>query len=499
MELIMLYIEVCTLIFSDNMRRELVVFSIILMLLIVVYVVQTTELRSEVSRLKSENEVLRKTYEFQIDQIRVYYESRISELQDEVGRLSILNDELREDYESKISQLQVEIKKLITLSEELKNDYESRIDQLRRSYEFQVSQLQVEVNRLNNLNNLLKESYESQIKALNNEINKLNVLNEELKRSYESQIDQLKGEVESLTAMNYELRKNLTYYMDLLSKLNSEYYTVISDYESQISKLRYELTKLQYKLKYAVFPVELFIMSQDEINNFLIKSITSVSNLSKQFETKQSVNELLMRVFEYTANNTYYQYDSIAIRSENVVGGNYWKLANETLIDLGGDCEDLAVLTYSLIKPYINHTYLLGWYNNETGHVAVITYINRYWYIIDPAGNWLNNYKLMIRLTIKDRVGREWIWWLSPIYIHPDIKKSGLQNGYIIYEWREGSKTLTEIEGYSDITRLLQDWLNYWRGLAGDKPNLVMIDINIFYKDLTLNELTQKLIEVTKT
>jgi len=499
MELIMLYIEVCTLIFSDNMRRELVVFSIILMLLIVVYVVQTTELRSEVSRLKSENEVLRKTYEFQIDQIRVYYESRISELQDEVGRLSILNDELREDYESKISQLQVEIKKLITLSEELKNDYESRIDQLRRSYEFQVSQLQVEVNRLNNLNNLLKESYESQIKALNNEINKLNVLNEELKRSYESQIDQLKGEVESLTAMNYELRKNLTYYMDLLSKLNSEYYTVISDYESQISKLRYELTKLQYKLKYAVFPVELFIMSQDEINNFLIKSITSVSNLSKQFETKQSVNELLMRVFEYTANNTYYQYDSIAIRSENVVGGNYWKLANETLIDLGGDCEDLAVLTYSLIKPYINHTYLVEWYDDKTGHVAVITYINRYWYIIDPAGNWLNNYKLMIRLTIKDRVGREWIWWLSPIYIHPDIKKSGLQNGYIIYEWREGSKTLTEIEGYSDITRLLQDWLNYWRGLAGDKPNLVMIDINIFYKDLTLNELTQKLIEVTKT
>lgn len=46
----MLYIEVCTLIFSDNMRRELVVFLIILVLLVVVYIVQTTELRSDVSR-----------------------------------------------------------------------------------------------------------------------------------------------------------------------------------------------------------------------------------------------------------------------------------------------------------------------------------------------------------------------------------------------------------------------------------------------------------------
>jgi len=336
-----------------------------------------------------------------------------------------------------------------------------------------VLELQSEVERLKSENEILRKSYESQIN--------------QLRIGYEAQINQLRNEVDRLNTLNDILRKNLTYYIDALSKLSSEY-----------SATQYELVNLQNKLKSAVFPVELLTMSQYEVNNFLIKSLTSVINISKELP-KPSVEEFLMKVFEYIMNNTYYQYDSIAIRSENVVGGNYWKLANETLIDLGGDCEDLAVLTYSLIKPYINHTYLLGWYNNETGHVAVITYINRYWYIIDPAGNWLNNYKLMIRLTIKDRVGREWIWWLSPIYIHPDIKKSGLQNGYIIYEWREGSKTLTEIEGYSDITRLLQDWLNYWRGLAGDKPNLVMIDINIFYKDLTLNELTQKLIEVTKT
>jgi len=335
-----------------------------------------------------------------------------------------------------------------------------------------VLELQSEVERLKSENEILRKSYESQIN--------------QLRIGYEAQINQLRNEVDRLNTLNDILRKNLTYYIDALSKLSSEY-----------SATQYELVNLQNKLKSAVFPVELLTMSQYEVNNFLIKSLTSVINISKELP-KPSVEEFLMKVFEYIMNNTYYQYDSIAIRSENVVGGNYWKLANETLIDLGGDCEDLAVLTYSLIKPYINHTYLLGWYNNETGHVAVITYINRYWYIIDPAGNWLNNYKLMIRLTIKDRVGREWVWWLSPIDIHPDTKKLGFQHSFFTYEWMKDNKIVTIVKGYSDLTQLLQDWLNYWKEKAGDKPKLALIDIHTFYKDLTLNELIQKLSELIK-
>jgi len=471
-----------------HMRRELAIFLTILTLLVIVYVVQVVGLQSEVSRLRSENEVLRNTYE-----------SRINQLQNDVDRLSSLNEELRRNYELQINQLQDEIKRLTALNEELRNAYESQINQLKRDYELQISQLQVEVNRLNNLNEVLKKNYESQIEVLNKEINRLNTLNEELKKNYESQIDLLKSEIENLTNVNYELRKNLTYYMDLLSKLNSDYYTVLSGYESQINQLRYELTNLQYRLKYAVFPAELFTMSQDEVNNFLIKSINSVSNLSRRFETRLSVNEFLMNVFEYVMNSTYYQYDSIAIRSENVTEGDYWKLANETLVDLGGDCEDLAVLVYSIIKPYINNTYLIGWSSNVTGHVAVITYVNRTWYVVDPAGDWLNGYKLTIRLTLKDRLGREWVWWLLPTHIHPDIKKLGIQNNLFTYEWRKGDEIVTGVKGYSDPTQLLQDWLNYWREEAGDKPRLSVIDINTFYKDLTLNELTQKLTELTKT
>jgi Tfp pilus assembly protein PilO len=469
------------------MRRELAIFLAIFTLLVIVYVVQVVGLQSEVSRLRSENEVLRNTYE-----------SRINQLQNDVNRLSSLNEELRRNYELQINQLQDEIKRLTALNEELRNAYESRINQLKIDYELQISQLQVEVSRLNNLNEVLKKNYESQIEVLNKEINRLNTLNEELKKNYESQIDRLKGEIEDLTNVNYELRKNLTYYMDLLSKLNSDYYTVLSSYESQINQLRYELTNLQYRLKYAVFPAELFTMSQEEVNNFLIRSINSVINISKELP-KPSLEGFLMNVFEYVMNSTYYQYDSIAIRSENTTKSNYWKLANETLVDLGGDCEDLAVLVYSIIKPYINNTYLIGWSSNATGHVAVITYVNGSWYIIDPAGNWLNRYKLTIRLTLKDRLGREWVWWLSPTHIHPDIKKLGIQNNLFTYEWRKGDEIVTGVKGYSDPTQLLQDWLNYWREEAGDKPRLSVIDINTFYKDLTLNELTQKLTELTKT
>ena len=336
-----------------------------------------------------------------------------------------------------------------------------------------VLELQNEVERLKSENEMLRKDYESQIN--------------QLKMMYEARINQLQDEVNKLNTLNNMLRENLTYYMDALSKLSSEY-----------SVTQHELVNLQNKLKSAVFPAELFTMSQEEVNNFLIRSINSVINISKELP-KPSLEGFLMNVFEYVMNSTYYQYDSIAIRSENTTKSNYWKLANETLVDLGGDCEDLAVLVYSIIKPYINNTYLLEWYNDVTGHVAVITYVNRTWYVVDPAGDWLNGYTLLIRLTLKDRLGRGWVWWLSPTHIHPDIKKLGIQNNLFTYEWRKGDEIVTGVKGYSDPTQLLQDWLNYWREEAGDKPRLSVIDINTFYKDLTLNGLTQKLTELTKT
>ena len=330
-----------------------------------------------------------------------------------------------------------------------------------------VLELQNEVERLKSENEMLRKDYESQIN--------------QLKMMYEARINQLQDEVNRLNTLNNMLRENLTYYMDALSKLSSEY-----------SVTQHELVNLQNKLKSAVFPAELFTMSQEEVNNFLIKSINSVINISKELP-KPSLEGFLMNVFEYVMNSTYYQYDSVAIRSENTTKSNYWKLANETLIDLGGDCEDLAVLVYSIIKPYINNTYLLEWYNDVTGHVAVITYVNGFWYIIDPAGDWLNGYKLTIRLTLKDRLGREWVWWLLPTHIHPDIKKLGIQNNLFTYEWVRDNKTVTTVKGYLDSKQLLQDWLNYWREEAGDRPRLALIGLDTFYKDLTLNELTQRL------
>jgi uncharacterized small protein (DUF1192 family) len=330
-----------------------------------------------------------------------------------------------------------------------------------------VLELQNEVERLKSENEMLRKDYESQIN--------------QLKMMYEARINQLQDEVNRLNTLNNMLRENLTYYMDALSKLSSEY-----------SVTQHELVNLQNKLKSAVFPAELFTMSQEEVNNFLIKSINSVINISKELP-KPSLEGFLMNVFEYVMNSTYYQYDSIAIRSENVTEGDYWKLANETLVDLGGDCEDLAVLVYSIIKPYINNTYLIGWSSNVTGHVAVITYVNRTWYVVDPAGDWLNGYKLTIRLTLKDRLGRERVWWLLPTHIHPDIKKLGIQNNLFTYEWVRDNKTVTTVKGYLDSKQLLQDWLNYWREEAGDRPRLALIGLDTFYKDLTLNELTQRL------
>jgi len=152
--------------------------------------------------------------------------------------------------------------------------------------------------------------------------------------------------------------------------------------KAQLNDLQTKYNQLNEKLKYAVFPRNPYLMAQDEINAFLITSINSVSDVSKQFRYS-SYDLLVVSVVNYVSSKTYYQPDSSAIKPQVLKEADYWKLGNETLVDLGGDCEDYAVLYYSILKNFNNKTYIILFKNETSGHAFTVSYANGKWYAID--------------------------------------------------------------------------------------------------------------------
>ena len=186
----------------------------------------------------------------------------------------------------------------------------------------------------------------------------------------------------------------IEFLVDVRSKLNEFILNItqsskVSMLEKELERLKVEndllrtqLNKLNEKLKYAVFPRNPYFMTQSEIDNFLITSINSVANISKQFRYS-SYDLIIASVVNYVSSKTYYQPDSSAVRPEAFKEADYWKLGNETLVDLGGDCEDYAVLYYSILKNFNNKTYIILFKNETLGHAFTISYANGKWYAID--------------------------------------------------------------------------------------------------------------------
>jgi len=81
-------------------------------------------------------------------------------------------------------------------------------------------------------------------------------------------------------------------------------------------------------------------------------------------------------------------------------------LPNETVELGGGDCEDLALLAYSLLKAYPlpgERVYLVVWWGPSVGHSAVtVKSPEGIYYILDPAGDYLNSYIALLEMIVEN-------------------------------------------------------------------------------------------------
>ena len=192
-----------------------------------------------------------------------------------------------------------------------------------------------------------------------------------------------------------------------------------------------------------------------------------------------TVEDRIYNIMEWILWNLEYDYDSPVrvVDPEDytvIVWDDYVMLPNETLYRGGGDCDDLALLAYSILVrsdiPWMK-VYLVAWYPSEgPGHVAVLARLGDEYYIFDPAGNWLNgvSFYLLVRVVDENDPNYYWEAYLIPQNLAPEEKEYLAENGLasmVYYVWREDTLYYDRppLIDYTDPYRILSAWIRgYW-------------------------------------
>ncbi len=323
----------------------------------------------------------------------------------------------------------------------------------------------------------LSERYMAVSADLENALIENKRLNEWLRGNiskYSQEVETLKTEL-NITLSKYD--KLLIDYDLLINSLKSNM-SYINELEFQLQEYASELERLNKMLRKAVIPTQLPYENHTLNKEFLNRSVKSLEQVSRVLPdfSGMSVEEVITKVILWISNNTYYQYDLDVMR-------DYWKLPNETIMERGGDCEDLAVLGYALLKwAGLKDVYLLSWYAGDVGHVGVLTYVNGNWFLIDPGWTFVNGYELYLTTTIRDAKGALWTLRIHPSHLNPLVKELLLSNNLAKYEWYDCRAK--RFENSPDLERQasLKDFLLEWSRSEGHEPGVwtLITDENTF-------------------
>lgn len=325
----------------------------------------------------------------------------------------------------------------------------------------------------------LSEMYRAVSADLENTLDENKRLNEWLRGNiseYSQEVKRLKTEL-NITLGKYD--ELLMDYDLLINSLKSNM-SYINELELRLQGYASELERLNKILRKAVIPSQLPYENHTLNKEFLDSSVKSLEQVGELPLDPPStkVEEVITKIVLWISNNTYYQYDLSVMR-------DYWKLPNETIREEGGDCEDLAVLGYALLRRAgLKNAYLLSWYAGGSGHVGVLIYVDGNWFLIDPGWTFVNGYKLYLTTTIRDVKGALWTISIHPSHLHPRIKKLLLSNDLARYEWYDCRSRRFENNPNMVRQTPLKDLLLEWSRCEDYEPSIwtLIADENTFVK-----------------
>ena len=293
-------------------------------------------------------------------------------------------------------------------------------------------------------------------------------------------------------------------YRNLYSELNMKYRYLAEEYENtrkrllEISRnytaLRRKFVRLEYKINRLERKLEILsnraltvlerlkdpylnntLARWDQVKEYVMPSIIRKLGLDVDYIKSLSVNEALKIIFEAVVLKLEYYPDDIYYfisPTLNYTGFTFDRIAlpNETVMRGGGDCEDLAILLYSLIDYILEDrvsVYLieLSNVNNTMAHIAVLVKYGERYIILDPAGNYVTlNSRVYIKLHARTLTGTEMILFFTPIQLNSEFKQFLISQGVA-----RGLYYKPYLDNYpsspyklEDFNVVVVDWLRFW-------------------------------------
>ncbi|BEP17758.1 hypothetical protein PYJP_11100 [Pyrofollis japonicus] len=350
-----------------------------------------------------------------------------------------------------------------------------------------------------------KALIESRLIALNNSY-------QELLRRYEglsAQYQQLFSNYKELLEEFKTLQANYTELSKEYRRLKERYEALLENYSANADLLTRLVVRTDLWNGY--------ILDEEDFNEFLDSLLAEDTKLARKLSITHEVSGLktsqrVLRVWSWILSSMGYFPDSYTRVTDPFlydihVTHQTWELLNETIAKGGGDCEDLALLAYSVLsatktsseKVYLI-TILIGEDGNKFyGHMAALvvrTLSNgKEYYIVDPAGNYLNG--ISMAYLVKG-VYANGTYWEVPLWAHALSRETKeylmrWKLATIVY-YMDGSQLRTPAyKHFREASQALRDWLGYWAGQLGS----IVFDARIRLDTIGFHKIFQNYIDVS--
>lgn len=180
------------------------------------------------------------------------------------------------------------------------------------------------------------------------------------------------------------------------------------------------------------------------------------------------------KIISWILNNLEYipdDFHEIIVYNNVVQVQDYVSFPDEVIERGGGDCEDLAILTYAIldrvlgesesvyliglegVSPY-SYRYRIGW-----AHMAVLYKVGNEFIIIDPTGAYVTDRKYTMRIII-DKVSEERehkIFYYNPLMLSPKFKNQFINDGIAELTFAVDSSVRSD-----EVNRAISEWLRKW-------------------------------------
>ena len=443
---------------------------VVALLLAFILVQEKTEVEKQLVVCENELEGAKQDIERiggELDSCRVELEARDKTIEELERSLTEAKNNL-EKLGAKLTDAQETIAKLTSELEHINKEYSS----LESLYE----NLQEKYSSLNESYSSLKLSYRKLSEKYNetiSELEKLQLENEDLRESYaELQRDykNLESKYNNLAIDHNELKTRYNNLVATYNQLKRDYSSLQRLYRDIASAINETLQWLGISVgDEKTFYTSILTASTEEV-----KWIVDLAEFWGSLGQRSHDAFVATLYWFYYCNDSYVRYvnpltGAVGVRQEVLM------LPNETWSSGCGDCDDLALFVYSILRATARSNekiYLVAFYPPEgPGHMGVLAVEktpngNRY-YVVDPAGNYFNSIMVFIELRLTAPNGTKWVYYLNPLSISYGEKKYLLEYSRLIFYdyFEEKIYTIEDVPiyYYTDVFAALQDWIvDYW-------------------------------------